>query len=59
MKSAIATYVTYFLEVHGKRDNRTLDAKCVENRDYHHLSRFEIAGGTRIYRQLPGPEHFS
>jgi hypothetical protein len=26
----------------------------VENRDYHYLSRFEIAGGKRISRHLPG-----
>jgi hypothetical protein len=52
MKSAIATCVTYFLEVHGKRDNRTSDAICVGNRDYHQLSRFEIDGGKRICRHL-------
>jgi hypothetical protein len=31
----------------------------VANRDYHHLSHLEIDGGTRIYRHLSGPEHFS
>ena len=28
----------------------------VENRDYHHLSRFEIGGGKRISRLLSGLE---
>jgi hypothetical protein len=39
-------------EVDGKRGKRTSDAICVENRDYHQLSRFEIDGGKRISRHL-------
>jgi hypothetical protein len=39
-------------EVDGKRGKRTSDAICVENRDYHQLSRFEMDGGKRISRHL-------
>jgi hypothetical protein len=31
---------------------------AVDEKDYHHLSRFEIGGGKRISQHLSGPEHF-
>jgi hypothetical protein len=48
-----------FREVDGQRGNRTLDAIGVENRDYHHLSHFEIGGAKRISQHLSGNEQKS